>query len=181
MVTPGVKAVVFAVLIGSAGVAYGQDVVITTTDERLVGEIKKVEKDVLTLETGYSDSDFKIEWDKVASIESTRLFVVETFDGRRVSGSLKPDPVTKGVVQVGTISVRLTDVSALQPFERNFWSRFDTGLDFRYSMTRTNSATQRTLGANMSYRGEPTSTSPLAHLQELAGQRAGDQSMGRGE
>ncbi len=39
---------------------------ITTTGDRLVGEIKSVEKDVLTLETAYSDSDFKIEWEKVA-------------------------------------------------------------------------------------------------------------------
>ena len=28
--------------------------------EKIVGEIKKVEKDVLTIETTYSDSDFKI-------------------------------------------------------------------------------------------------------------------------
>ena len=38
-----------AVFIGSAGVAYAQDVVITTNGDRLVGEIKSVEKDVLTL------------------------------------------------------------------------------------------------------------------------------------
>ena len=44
--------------------AYAQDVVITTSGDRLVGEIKSVEKDVLTLETAYSDADFKIEWDE---------------------------------------------------------------------------------------------------------------------
>jgi hypothetical protein len=55
-----------------AAVAYAQqDVLITTTGERLVGEIIRVEKDVLTFSTGYSDADFKIEWDKVASLEST--------------------------------------------------------------------------------------------------------------
>ena len=73
-----------------------QDVVITTTGDRLVGEIKRVEKDVLTISTGYSDSDFKIEWDKVASIESDRQFLVETFDGKRLSGSLKAGPEQEG-------------------------------------------------------------------------------------
>ena len=54
-----------------AAVASGAtDVVTMTTGERLVGEIKKLEKDVLTFETTYSDSDFKIEWDQIASIES---------------------------------------------------------------------------------------------------------------
>ena len=43
---------------------------------------------MLTFSTGYSDADFKIEWDKVASIESSRQFLVETFDGKRLSGSL---------------------------------------------------------------------------------------------
>ena len=36
------------------------DVVNLVTGEKIVGEIKKVEKDVLTIETTYSDSDFKI-------------------------------------------------------------------------------------------------------------------------
>lgn len=148
-------AVVVASIIGHAAVAYAaEDVVITITGDRLVGEIIRVEKDVLTFSTGYSDADFKIEWDKVASIESSRQFLVETFDGKRLSGSLTRLPNTKGAVQVAGTSVQLTEVSLVQPFERTFWSRFDAGLDFGYSMTRTNSATQLSLGTNLSYRDE---------------------------
>ena len=91
---------------------------------------------------------------KIASIESKRQFLVETFDGKRLSGSLKPDPDKKPVVQVAETSVPLPEVSAVQPFERTFWSRFDTALDFGYSMTRTNSAKQLSLGTNLSYRDE---------------------------
>jgi putative salt-induced outer membrane protein YdiY len=150
-----VAAVWLVVFMGSAGVAYAaQDVVITITGDRLVGEIKKVEKDVLTLSTDYSDSDFKIKWDKIASIESDRQFLLETFDGKRVSGSLKPDPEKKAVVQIAGTSVELAQVSAVQPFERTFWSRFESGLDFGYSVTRTNSAKQLSLGANLSYRDQ---------------------------
>ena len=150
----GVAALCLAVFIGSAGVAYGQDAVITTTGDRLVGEIKRVEKDVLTLETAYSDSDFKIEWGDVAGLESKRQFLVETFDGRRLSGSLSLDPDKKPVVQIAGMSVPLAEVSLVQPFERTFWSRWDTALDFGYSMTRTNSAKQLSLGTNISYRDE---------------------------
>ena len=150
-------AVVVAAILGFMGrtsVVFAQtpDVVITTTGDKLIGEIIRVEKDVLTFSTGYSDADFKIEWDKVASIESSRQFVVETFDGKRLSGSLVTDPNTKAAVQIAGTSVPLTQVSALQPVERNFWSRFDSGLDFGYSMTRTNSASQLSLGSNLSYR-----------------------------
>jgi hypothetical protein len=107
----GVAALGLFAFIGSAGVAYGQqDIVIPNNGDRLVGEIKSVEKDKLTLETTYSDVDFKIEWEDVASIESTRQFLVETFDGKRLSGSLKPDPAQKMVVQVGDTTVKLPDV-----------------------------------------------------------------------
>src|SRR4029077_18995019 len=95
-----------------AASAADQDVVVTTTGDRLVGEIIRVEKDVLTFSTGYSDADFKIEWDKVASIDSSRQFLVETFDGKRLSGSLKPDPNTKAAVQIAGTTVPLAQVSA---------------------------------------------------------------------
>jgi putative salt-induced outer membrane protein YdiY len=149
-------AVASIVVLGHIGVvdAAAQDVVVTTTGDRLVGEIIRVEKDVLIFSTGYSDADFKIEWDKVASIQSTRQFLVETFDGKRLTGSLTPDPNVKGAVQVAGTSVPLAEVSAVQPIERSFWSRFDVGLDFGYSMTRTNSAKQLSLGSNLSYRDE---------------------------
>jgi len=148
-------AVVCLGVFAGGGAAYAaQDVVIMTNGDKLVGEIKKVEKDVLTFETDYSDVDFKIKWEKIASIESARYFVVETFDGKRVSGSLKPDPEKKATVQVADASVQLPQLSAAQPIERTFWSRFESGLDFGYSLTRTNSAKQLSLGTNLAYRDE---------------------------
>jgi len=137
-------------LLATAAVASGAtDVVTMTTGERLVGEIKKLEKDVLTLETTFSDSDFKIEWEKIASLESDREFLIETFDGKRLSGTLKVDPAQKGNVLVGTVSVPLPQLAAMVPYERSFWSRFDAGFDFGYSMTQANSAKQLTVGGTL--------------------------------
>jgi len=142
-------------LMSGASVVYAEkDVVITTSGDRLVGEIKKVEKDVLTLETDYSDSDFKIKWEKIASIESDRQFLVETFDGKRVAGSLKPDPQKTAALQVAGTAMQLPEVSDVQPFERTFWSRLDASLDFGYSLTQANSAKQLTLAGNLTYRDE---------------------------
>jgi putative salt-induced outer membrane protein YdiY len=151
----GLAIVCCVAFLGSAGAAHAaKDVVITTAGEKLEGEIQRVEKDVLVFSTDYSDSDFKIKWGTVASIESDRQFLVETFDGKRVTGSLKPDPGKKGVVQVADTSVELKLVATIQPIERSFWSRFAAGLDFGFSMTRTNSAKQLSLGTNLSYRDE---------------------------
>ena len=70
LLTGGVAAAIWlTVFISSVGVAYAaKDVVITTSGDRLIGEIKSVEKDVLTLSTDYSDADFKITWDTSASL-----------------------------------------------------------------------------------------------------------------
>ena len=151
----GMAGVWLALLMSSAGIAYaGKDVVITTSGDRLVGEIKNVNKDLLTLSTDYSDSDFKIKWEKVASIESDRQFVVETFDGKRILGSLKPEAEKKAVTEVAGTSVPLPEVAGVQPIERSLWSRFDLGFNLGYSMTRANSAKQFSLGGNLSYRDE---------------------------
>ena len=139
------------------------DVVNLVTGEKIVGEIKKVEKDVLTIETSYSDSDFKIEWDQIASIESDREFLVETFGGMRLSGPLKAEAGKKTVL-VAAVSVPLAEVSAIDPYERSFWSRFDAGFDFGYSITQANSAKQLTLGGNLIYRDKRIVDSMLANV-----------------
>jgi putative salt-induced outer membrane protein YdiY len=141
-----------AAILASAVVASAQDIVVTTSGDRLVGEIQGMDKDILTISTPYSDVDFKIKWEDVVSIESKRQFLIETYDGKRLSGPLAASADKK--VQIGATAVALADVSTVQPFERNFLSRFDSALDFGYSMTRANSATQLSLGANLSYRDE---------------------------
>jgi Protein of unknown function, DUF481 len=141
--------------VSNATIAYAQkDVVITTSGAKLVGKIVKVEKDVLTLSTDYSDSDFKIKWDKIASIQSDRQFLVETFDGQRVMGPLEPEAEKKGTTQVAGTSVKLPEVASVEPIERSFLSRFDAGFDVGYSITRANSAKQLSLGGNLVYRDE---------------------------
>ena len=54
----------------------------------------------------------------------------------------------------GTTVELAEQVALVHPFERTFWARWDTGLDFGYSMTRTNSATQLSLGTNLTYRDD---------------------------
>ena len=46
-----VKMLAFVALLGTSSAAYGQDIVVTMSGDRLVGEIQKVEKDVVTLAT----------------------------------------------------------------------------------------------------------------------------------
>ena len=165
---------VLLILAAAATASAATDVVVMITGEKIVGEIKKVEKDVLTIETTYSDSDFKIEWDQIASIESDRQFLVETFNGRRLSGTLKVDPAKKATVLIGNDSLLLADLATAVPFERSFWSRFDAGFDFGYSMTQANSAKQLTLGGTLLYRDRQIVDTALANVFKSSQSNAPD-------
>ena len=165
---------VLLILGAAATASAATDVVVMITGEKIVGEIKKVEKDVLTIETTYSDSDFKIEWDQIASIESDRQFLVETFNGRRLSGTLKVDPAKKATVLIGNDSLLLADLATAVPFERSFWSRFDAGFDFGYSMTQANSAKQLTVGGTLMYRDRQVVDTALGNAFKSAQSNASD-------
>ena len=143
----------------------------TTSGDRLVGEIKGVEKDVLTFSTGLLGRRFQDRVGQVASIESDRQFLVETFDGKRVSGPLKAERAE----QVGRAGGRCQRAVAarsrsMQPFERTFWSRFDAGPRLRVQPDARPTRPSSSRSAATS----PTATSACGHavrqcLQELAG------------
>ena len=119
------------------------------------------------MSTDYSDSDFKIKWVKVASMQSDRQFLVETFQGRRISGPLKVDRRRRRPCRSPRPSAARRD-SAVQPFERSFLSRFDAGFDLGYSMTQANSAKQLSVGRQPRVPGQEASTPVRQHVQELA-------------
>jgi len=67
-------------------------------------------------------------------------------------------------VLIGSVSVPLAQVSEMVPYDRSFWSRFDAGFDFGYSLTQANSAQQLTLGARMLYRDRQIVDSLMADV-----------------
>src|SRR5262245_42312802 len=106
---PGTRVLAAAafVLLSVVRGAIAQDVMTSKDGDRIVGEIQGMQKDVVTFSTSYSDADFRIDWAEVASLESVRQFLVETFAGQRLSGPLRPGPAQSGTVLVGTTSLRL--------------------------------------------------------------------------
>ena len=65
------------------------DTLLLDTNTIIVGEIKSMNRGVLTIETNYSDSDFTIEWLKIKQIYTQSVFLTSLTDGSRIIGSLK--------------------------------------------------------------------------------------------
>ena len=60
--------------IGNLAVFAQQDSLVMKNKEKLIGEIKSFDEGVLIIETAYSDKDFNVEWDKIASIKTEQKF-----------------------------------------------------------------------------------------------------------
>jgi hypothetical protein len=123
------------------------DSLIMNTGEILVGEIKGFDEGVLTIETDYSDKDFKVEWDKVVSIRTEQKFVMISTDGERLFGRLisdKDDPskVTIEDEKAGFPVMKINEIVFFKEVDDNFWSRVDLKLSAGYTLTKANNSHQ---------------------------------------
>jgi hypothetical protein len=130
----------------------------------IVGEVKEMNRGVLTIETGYSDKDFKIEWDGISRINTFTFFLIMTSDGVRYNGRLlseKDESLNILTLSGLKISVEVKDIVLLQPVSQDFWSRLKASIDLGYSLARANHLHQATLGSAMSYIGNKWSGNML--------------------
>ncbi len=65
----------------------------------IVGEIKSMDKGVLSIETDYSKNDFTIEWVDLKGIYSKSPFLISLKGGQRLRGTLSStDSVNQAVI-----------------------------------------------------------------------------------
>jgi hypothetical protein len=126
-----------------------QDSLIMNTGEILVGEIKGFDEGVLTIETDYSDKDFKVEWDKVVSIRTEQKFVMISTAGERLYGRLisdKDDPSNVMIEdeKAGFPVMKIDDIVFFKEVDDTFWSRLDLKLSAGYTLTKANNSHQLT-------------------------------------
>jgi len=123
-----------------------KDSIVLKNGNFLVGEIKKMDKNVLVIKTPFSDSDFKVKWHKVAKIHSDRIFIVSLTDGQRIRSSIHSDSKNKGEVMVysgeQSFNVAAKDVIFLDPIGKSFISRLTVDVDIGISLTKANDLRQ---------------------------------------
>jgi len=138
------------------------DTLVVNNGDALVGEIKTMERSVVKMETDYSDTDFMIDWDKVAEIYSTRMFVVTTDEGHRYYGKIRTDISNKSMVVVREDTtkhlLKISDIVYLTQVDKNFLSRLSASIDIGFSLAKSNNLTQLTINSFIGYLTESWST-----------------------
>jgi len=143
----------------SAGIAFARsktDVVVVRNGDRVTCEIKQLSQGLLTVKTDDMGT-LDIKWEKVIELDSGYYFRVESSSGARFFGTphLEQGDSVIRVTAIDAVAViDLTDVVAITPIERTFWSRFDGSLSLGYSYTRASSVSQLTFDWTNIIRGD---------------------------
>ena len=67
------------------------DTLILKNNDRLIGEIKKMENGILTIETDYSDDDFTVKWIDIIKINSDQSFLITLTKGERYTSTISSE------------------------------------------------------------------------------------------
>jgi hypothetical protein len=138
----------------------------------IIGEIKSMDRGVVIIETNYSDSDFKVEWEQIVKIQSKTNFLISLVDGRRFNGKirsvsesevkitfydpeslirLKKKQISKDSEGSESIIVPIYDIVYLNALDEGFWSRLSASIDFGWSLTRANNLRTVNLRSSLGY------------------------------
>jgi putative salt-induced outer membrane protein YdiY len=134
------------------------DSLVMNNGETLQGEIKTLDRNVLVLSTGYSSSDFKIKWQEVAEIYSSRQFLITDASGQRYYGSINTDSSSHDQVLLGSgsesVLIPIEKVVYIRPIKKDFRSRFDASLSVGFNLAKANDLQQFTIRSNFGYDAE---------------------------
>jgi len=130
------------------------DSIIFNNNNFIVGEIKSMDRGVLIMETPYSDSDFKIEWEGVKEIYSTTKFLITLSNGTRYDGPIRSSE--NGDIQIddndlGSISTTREELVYLKSVDEGFLSRLYASVDFGFSFTKANNLRQISMRSKVGY------------------------------
>lgn len=124
-----------------------QDTLIAEDNTLLVGEIKEMDLGVISIETSFSDEDFKIEWLKVKQIISKESFRFTTTEGMRYFGTVEEDTTENILIindeEVGKVRVKPYDIVYIKQVDQgSILDVINLTLDIGYSFTKANNLHQ---------------------------------------
>jgi len=150
------KFLAFTVLLLVSTQMFSQkDSIVLKNDHFLIGKIESMDKNVFVFETSYSDSDFKIEWDKVKEIYSDRIFTISLTNGKRFQSTINTDSTDiKKVILINegvSFSEDISKVILLDPYGSSFFNRLEFNIDFGFTLTKANNLRQLSMNSSFLY------------------------------
>lgn len=147
----------FLVFIISACPVFSQDSIIFKNNNVVEGEVKSMDRGVLTIETDYSDSDLTVKWNGIKEIFTKSRFLITLENGQRMTGSLASADSLQVVIQRddGQSSHHpLGDLVTIRSLSNKFWDQVRASVSAGYSLTRAQMLQQFSMRSNAAYLSE---------------------------
>ena len=137
------------------GFSYAQqDSLVFRNGEYLVGEVKKMDRNVVTVETPYSDKDFNIKWNRIQEIYTNTYFLITLTNGNRYNGTISsnaPGRISIITDEGDSVGVNHSDIVYLDDLDKGFWSQLSFSIDLGFEMTRSNNFKKFTTSTRLGY------------------------------
>lgn len=138
------------------------DSLILKNEDKIAGEIKSMDKGILQIETDYSDSDFKIEWEKISGIKTESHFLVILEDGTKyfntTLSSVNDSMVIVYIDPDQAISCQISKIVYLSSYKDRFLDRLSANIDVGFSLAAAKNLQQFTINSRIAYLAEKWST-----------------------
>ncbi|WP_167619728.1 DUF481 domain-containing protein [Maribellus sediminis] len=149
-----ITTILLLVLTGSVAMAQAPDSIIFKNGNYIVGEVKTMDRNVLSIETDYSDDDFTIEWDGIKEIYTKTFFLITLSNGSRYNGNINssgPGKLTISTDDGQTIEVNPEEIVIMDDIDQGFWSQVYASVDFGWDITKANNFRQYSMRSNLGY------------------------------
>ncbi|WP_375325132.1 DUF481 domain-containing protein [Flagellimonas sp. GZD32] len=131
------------------------DSLVLVNNDMIVGELKELRQGVIIIETDYSDSDFKIEWEKIRTIDTQNEFMITVRTGTRYNGALKSVDTARVAIISATdtlATVLKNDLVYLKEVQGSFLSNLSASLSVGYNYTKADDLSQLSIRSLLGYR-----------------------------
>jgi len=131
------------------------------TGDYVLGEAKSMQKGILKVETDYSDSDFAIEWKKVAGIFTESQYLINLSNGTKLFGTLESLSETTILIITNdndSMVVANNSIVYLNAYDDKFLDRFSASISLGFDMAKARNLHQLTTRSSLGYKAEKWNT-----------------------
>ena len=136
--------------LSSPSAAQRTDVLTIENGDRITGEVKGLDRGVLTYKTDDAGT-LSVKWLHVLSLQSQDIFEVEVASGNLYWGPLGVGE-RPGILVVGDQALVLRNVVGITPIEAGFWARTSGYVDAGFNFAKADGRRSLTLDGQMRYR-----------------------------
>ncbi|RIW16147.1 DUF481 domain-containing protein [Algoriphagus lacus] len=163
---------IFLFMLSSVWAFSQTDTLILNNNDLIIGEIKSMDKNILAIETDYSDVDFKIKWNGIKRVYSKTNYLITLSDGRRYNGRIRS--LNDTIVEIDTympytvikfsakteniekpagdrVEITKPQLVYLKALDEGFWSRLSFNFDIGTNLTKANDFRQFTFNTALGY------------------------------